>query len=420
MENSEIEVKKSKRGRKPKKASSDTIKLSVVPPQVNQTLSRESLILQIPIDNEFDHENIISDIPFISKPEENVVNDILTQDELEKLEQYKKSNDDSENKIILELIANNKFNEIKKLISRSVSLKELILLRESEINSDTKDNSVNLQQPSESTKETNYFKPSGINKSTTKENCEETKTNPESNLDWNTENKSEKPELSEYSYVYNPNSSTYDNSRFSTIFDCLPGFLSKGKWPDKTNIHCWWCCFPFDTIPIPIPTYYNKKTENFKVFGCFCSVNCAYSYSQESSRKYDSSLLKFMYSVLTNKIVKTIKRSPPRESLNIFGGPLHIKQFRESSQFLKSYNCQRLPFTFLSHQIQEVSIKSNSLNLSPTQNSNEIKKPIHKPNFGSNNILGNRNGSGTGGELLLKRTKPLKNQKLNLSFIRKE
>ena len=116
MENSEIEVKKSKRGRKPKKASSDTIKLSVVPPQVNQTLSKESLILQIPIDNDFDHENIISDIPFISNPEENIVNDTLTQDELDKLELYKKSNDESENKIILELIANNKFNEIKKYI----------------------------------------------------------------------------------------------------------------------------------------------------------------------------------------------------------------------------------------------------------------------------------------------------------------
>jgi hypothetical protein len=119
-----------------------------------------------------------------------------------------------------------------------------------------------------------------------------------------------------------------------------------------------------------------------------------------------------MYSVLTNKIVKTIKRSPPRESLNIFGGPLHIKQFRESSHFLKSFNCQRLPFTFLSHQIQEVSIKSNYLNLSPNQNSIEnqpqLKKPIHS-NLGSN-----------GNELLLKRTKPLKSQKLNLSFLRKD
>ena len=45
------------------------------------------------------------------------------------------------------------------------------------------------------------------------------------------------------------------------------------KWPEKTNIHCWWCTLKFDTPPVSLPNkFYNKK---FYVFGCFCSFNCS-------------------------------------------------------------------------------------------------------------------------------------------------
>ena len=40
----------------------------------------------------------------------------------------------------------------------------------------------------------------------------------------------------------------------------------KKLFPKKTNIHCFWCCNPFDTVPCFLPYSYSKNV--FKVFGC--------------------------------------------------------------------------------------------------------------------------------------------------------
>ena len=35
------------------------------------------------------------------------------------------------------------------------------------------------------------------------------------------------------------------------------------RWPDKTNISCWWCCHKFDNTPCSLP--YNYKKDKFYV-----------------------------------------------------------------------------------------------------------------------------------------------------------
>jgi hypothetical protein len=104
---------------------------------------------------------------------------------------------------------------------------------------------------------------------------------------------------------------------------------------DKTDIACWWCTCNFNTPPCFIP---EKVVENtYHVFGCFCSFNCAaaYNVSIDDYKVWDRySLIKKLYNNIYNNN-NEILVAPPRESLNKFGGPLTIEQFRRNNQIVK-------------------------------------------------------------------------------------
>lgn len=106
---------------------------------------------------------------------------------------------------------------------------------------------------------------------------------------------------------------------------------SRKEWPTKTNVHCWWCCHPFDTPPCAIPQKYHKGV--FHLYGCFCSFNCAAAYNFD--KKYDHmwesySLLHLLYKKMYDKDFKKIIPAPPKEVLKIFGGILSIEEYREN------------------------------------------------------------------------------------------
>ena len=69
-----------------------------------------------------------------------------------------------------------------------------------------------------------------------------------------------------------------DTDKLTDLYNVLPKFLSefdiKRTWPIKTNVHCWYCVSPFDTMPVPLAVHYNDKTEKFRVIGLFCSFSC--------------------------------------------------------------------------------------------------------------------------------------------------
>jgi len=126
----------------------------------------------------------------------------------------------------------------------------------------------------------------------------------------------------------------HNNTNFNKkIYESKVNFLNKSinKWEDTTNISCWWCCHKFDTIPLGIPEFITK--DNFYLFGCFCSFNCMMAYNVDLNdykiwdRQANIYQLKNRLDP-TNKI--TIHPAPPRQTLNIFGGPLDIREFRES------------------------------------------------------------------------------------------
>jgi len=96
---------------------------------------------------------------------------------------------------------------------------------------------------------------------------------------------------------------------------------------------CWWCCHKFDGRPAFLPSVYSEEHDSFKVYGNFCSWNCAksYNYSSKGAKwSYRSMLLKFMVTKLQNKCI-CIRPAPPRDQLRFFGGEMSIDDFRDGN-----------------------------------------------------------------------------------------
>ena len=120
------------------------------------------------------------------------------------------------------------------------------------------------------------------------------------------------------------------------------------QWPRTTTIACWHDCHPFDTTPIPIPKHTRVESGNggvsttFTVYGVFCSCNCAVAYILERNT-YDQQnlLLRFRQMMLdvfnvTSDEVFAFEPAPPRIFLQLFGGHLHIDEFRRRSLVTRS------------------------------------------------------------------------------------
>ena len=120
----------------------------------------------------------------------------------------------------------------------------------------------------------------------------------------------------------------------NNVEKCLIQFNESNKtskWPTSTTIHCWWCCHSFEGPPCALPCDY--KDSSFKVFGVFCSPECAAAYNfNDIHTGYDLwerySLLNFLYRKIYNDNNIKIKIAPPKQTLKMFGGHLSINEFR--------------------------------------------------------------------------------------------
>lgn len=111
------------------------------------------------------------------------------------------------------------------------------------------------------------------------------------------------------------------------------------NWGQKTNLHCWWCCYPFETSACKIPV-------NNRAYGCFCSLNCCLAYANvhfSFQRWHIVSNIKQLHNQIHPG--KDLKSAPPRESLKIFGGCLNIQDFRKNfTELDKEYAYIYSPF----------------------------------------------------------------------------
>lgn len=119
------------------------------------------------------------------------------------------------------------------------------------------------------------------------------------------------------------------NNQIYKVNRMLSSFIDETvqKWPEKTDISCWWCCYKFDTTPIPCPVKYDTIRDRYSVNGVFCCWGCVAAYSIE---KYTS--LAFVYQ-LKNKLEQSDDTyiSPSRYCLKQFGGYMEIEQFRNNT-----------------------------------------------------------------------------------------
>jgi hypothetical protein len=177
----------------------------------------------------------------------------------------------------------------------------------------------------------------------------------------------------------------------------LPEIFSKGIWPEKTNIKCWWCTLSFDSVPCFIPT--KLVNGKYTVLGCFCSFNCAMAYNlysleqNQHDRLRKCALLNSLYYEIHSE-PKEILPSPPKETMIMYGGKLTVEQYRDLIKDcnVSSYKIIYPPISGLSFQLEDI----------------------------CKNATNSRNGNSNGTNYVLERSKPPPNnrKKVTKKFIK--
>jgi hypothetical protein len=142
------------------------------------------------------------------------------------------------------------------------------------------------------------------------------------------------------------------------VVNILKDFEEKNKnneWPMNTSICCYWCCHKFTNAPFGIPTSYINDT--FKVFGCFCSLECAAAYNFKNPENMDQvweryNLINMLYRRLD--LGRLVKPAPDRLVLKMFGGYLEIDEFRDFFRTNKLVSINFPPMCSLTMQVQEI------------------------------------------------------------------
>lgn len=104
---------------------------------------------------------------------------------------------------------------------------------------------------------------------------------------------------------------------------------------------CWHCCSPFPGVVHPLPTAYDARRRAYTFVGCFCSWSCVKGHNLEVNggkyvhREICMHIARLMVhtadSVDTGGMDVSARAAPVRTSLEMFGGPLSLEQFRKGS-----------------------------------------------------------------------------------------
>lgn len=116
--------------------------------------------------------------------------------------------------------------------------------------------------------------------------------------------------------------------------------FSDNRWPEKTDLKCWWCLHGFETRPFPCP-YRMDREGVYHVIGVFCGPSCAKAWALREGGFADGS------SSVVHHIDRLAKcrgycdkgmkffvapPAPPRQALSMFRGEgdgMTIEQFRD-------------------------------------------------------------------------------------------
>lgn len=110
----------------------------------------------------------------------------------------------------------------------------------------------------------------------------------------------------------------------------------------KNGTRCYYCHHPFDNLPFYIPLKYCEDLDRYKLFGNFCSPNCAKSYCLSNKLLENKVyLLCQFYKKLFGPSFK-FTPAPSFLMLKEYGGTLTIEEFRNSRYVNNTYTLNNL------------------------------------------------------------------------------
>jgi len=102
--------------------------------------------------------------------------------------------------------------------------------------------------------------------------------------------------------------------------------------PDTTDVACFWCVHPFETMPCVIPE--REVAGVYMVYGNFCCPQCAMAYllSENVDPHVRWERMALLQRVYDRSGARRIFPAAARESLQLFGGPMSIESYRATVQ----------------------------------------------------------------------------------------
>jgi hypothetical protein len=132
---------------------------------------------------------------------------------------------------------------------------------------------------------------------------------------------------------------------------------------------------------VHLPIRYDDRTKKFTTIGHFCSFECAKAYGMDNGGSRWGEMLEFLALYRKHAMGKYTPTTvaPKRQTLKMFGGPLTIEEFRKN----KNQIWVHVPGDI--HMVHKFSTREEKAHVAP--NPDDVED---------------------GGDLVLKRTKPLK------------
>jgi hypothetical protein len=97
------------------------------------------------------------------------------------------------------------------------------------------------------------------------------------------------------------------------------------SWPSRSHFACWWCKHTFETYPKVVPI--SIVGDRIEVVGNFCTWNCGKAYCLKEFHRLD--MFNTFYYKIFGHSANEIVPSPSYLSLDTFGGPVTIEQYRK-------------------------------------------------------------------------------------------
>lgn len=218
------------------------------------------------------------------------------------------------------------------------------------------------------------------------------------------------PVVSEEEYAHTPSSSVSTQQWISgdaivSDDNHIPNTYNVADidaWPKKTSIRCWHCTLNFDTTPLGLPLKYIG--DIFYTCGCFCSFSCMSTYNLRSknNKKWEiSSLIYLMRNKMINKGApsvsgtlpaskKEIPMAPDKEMLNLYGGILTEREYRNIIQETTIEKTEIIlpPMVSLSPQCERINMEKLFAEARVTSKNNKVSVlPINFRNIETANGL---------------------------------